>query len=259
MANQRHLERFLEGSEVWNEWRRANPDILPDLSGVKLIGEGEIRYPPHPLPLRKLRNFYLQGVNLERADLSYTDLYQVDLKHTNLRGADLSHASLVGSRLVSANLRGANLSHANLCGDPWSFSTNLRGANLIEADLSYAILCASIMNDFGRYDGADLKQANLKRANLSHAVLCCARLQQANLEGANLSRANLSYTNLRRAVLRRAYMEQVVAYHTDFQQADLREVPRLLVMHMMREPGVEFAGIIWDGIEAKGEEEDGIS
>ena len=54
-------------------------------------------------------------------------------------------------------------------------------------------------------------------------------------------------------------MEQVVAYHTDFQQADLREVPRLLVMHMMREPGVEFAGIIWDGIEAKGEEEDGIS
>ncbi|MEK7674001.1 MAG: hypothetical protein AAB371_02285 [Patescibacteria group bacterium] len=36
MANQEHLAILRNGVDVWNEWREKNPDVTPDLSGLKL-------------------------------------------------------------------------------------------------------------------------------------------------------------------------------------------------------------------------------
>ena len=61
-----YLEKLHEGVEVWNEWRRNNPGIYPNLIGANLIGAN------------------LMGANLIGADL----------RGANLRGADLEGADL---------------------------------------------------------------------------------------------------------------------------------------------------------------------
>jgi hypothetical protein len=80
MANEEHLARLEQGAEVWNQWREADFDIKPDLTGVDLTGVD------------------LSGVDLSRADLT---------------GADLTGANLTGAHLFRANLTGVNFSGAN--------------------------------------------------------------------------------------------------------------------------------------------------
>lgn len=80
-----------QGAEDWNQWRKSNPDIRPDLSSAYLFGTA-------------LSGFNLSEVNLERACL-------ID---ANLRGADLSRACLHSAYASSANLDSANLSGADL-------------------------------------------------------------------------------------------------------------------------------------------------
>ena len=40
MANEEHLKMLGQGVEAWNQWRKANPDIRPGLSGAHLIEGG---------------------------------------------------------------------------------------------------------------------------------------------------------------------------------------------------------------------------
>jgi hypothetical protein len=71
MANKDHLEWLKQGEEVWNQWRKANPDIKPDLTGVDLTG----------------------------ADLREANLTSSDLTGANLNGADLTKADLTGATI----------------------------------------------------------------------------------------------------------------------------------------------------------------
>ena len=71
MASKKHVARLRQGVDAWNQWRRENPKIRPDLSGAVLI----------------------------RAHLS-----GADLRRTNLIGADLSHADLCGAQMARAKL-----------------------------------------------------------------------------------------------------------------------------------------------------------
>jgi hypothetical protein len=89
------------------------------------------------------------GVQGERADLRFANLYR---------------ANLYGANLYRADLRFANLRFANLNG------ANLYRANLNVADLRFA----------------NLTDANLKDANLNVADLRGAYLRGAHLTGANL-------------------------------------------------------------------------
>ena len=38
MANPKHLKILEQGVEEWNQWRKDNPEIKPDLIGAKLSG-----------------------------------------------------------------------------------------------------------------------------------------------------------------------------------------------------------------------------
>lgn len=96
MANVEQLALLGRGVKVWNDWRRQNKGVIPDLGWANLGGA------------------HLGGANLRGAHLGWA----------NLRGADLSAASL-----SEANLRGAHLDWANLGG------AHLREADLCEADL----------------------------------------------------------------------------------------------------------------------------
>jgi uncharacterized protein YjbI with pentapeptide repeats len=89
MANNEHVAILKKGVETWHDWRRANPNISPDLSG---------------------------------ADLCNWDFRAVDLSSACLIDTDLSHAILSDARFTGAicssstDLSGAVLARAKLGG-----------------------------------------------------------------------------------------------------------------------------------------------
>jgi len=105
MANEEHLAILKQGVEAWNQWRKKNPDIWPDL------GEAD-----------------LSGANLSGANLS----------EANLGGANLGVVYLLDSDSGVVFVRGANLSGAHLNGAHLN-RVNLGGANVESADVGYTI------------------------------------------------------------------------------------------------------------------------
>jgi len=101
MANPKHLEILDSGITAWNEWRKAKPQVLP---------------------------------NLRKAKLSNQDLDGANLNDTNLRRADLSGARLSGASFRRSDLRRANLSNATLRGADFTSTT------LIETNFEGAVL-----------------------------------------------------------------------------------------------------------------------
>jgi uncharacterized protein YjbI with pentapeptide repeats len=90
MPNPKHLAKLSKGAELWNQFRRRHPDLIPDLSGVKL-----------------------PQVDLGGADLSKANLREAELggwfSHASFVNADLTHAVFEDSEFAFADLRNANL------------------------------------------------------------------------------------------------------------------------------------------------------
>lgn len=181
MANPEHLEILNQGIERWNQWRKKNPYIQPNLSETNLS------------------EFNLSEANLNKADLRLTNLSEADLRnailsHAVLSEADLRHANLSGADFRMANLERAEMTYVNLA------NAVLSEAKLYRCDLSRADLCKSDLSQ------ADLGWANLSRANLSEANLTKADMRDSNLFKANLFRTRLNWANLSKAYLLRAYL-----------------------------------------------------
>ena len=126
MANEEHLKILKQGVAAWNQWRKQNPEIIPDLSEANL-----------------------RRADLSEADLSEADLFKADLFRANLFMAYLFEANLLRANLSEADLVGAHLSGAYLS------EANLVGAHLSEAELIGADL-----------SGADLRKADLTKSQL---------------------------------------------------------------------------------------------
>ena len=167
----------------------------------------------------------LSGLNLARADLSYTKLDQASFFDMPFKRPDLSDpipsgpdqpqvrisvdmepvgpdlAGLEGrlADLSLATLRGADLSGSRLLG------TNLSGAELSDANLSnceviYTNLRMAVL--FGaNVSEAFILDSNLTGAKLAHAVLANAQFPSTKLYGANLFGASLSGADFSSAVL----------------------------------------------------------
>jgi uncharacterized protein YjbI with pentapeptide repeats len=206
MANNEHLQILDKGVETWNQWRRDNPDQVPnfsgrdfryrylcsaDLSGAYLINTN-------------LRDAYLIGADLRgsyliNANLSGAYLSGVDFRGANLSGVDLSDKDLSGANLRGADLHNTNLSGATLRGVDLS-GTDLSGKDLRDVDLHDTNLRGATLR------GVDLRGATLRGANLSGIDLSSANLSGTNLSGKDLSGANLSGANL----------SDIVIFDTDF-------------------------------------------
>ncbi len=136
MANPKHYELLKSGVAAWNQWRKDEPNVWPDLIGAPL------------------RNLSLDGVNLEntnlhRADLESASLVNAKLRNVNLKEAILKSANLSGATLQESNLYGADVREANLEG------TDLRDANLSRA----------------RFDGARLYRAIFESTSFDSGLL----------------------------------------------------------------------------------------
>ena len=79
MANKEHLAKLREGVEAWNEWRKKNPVLQPDLQGVDLVGA-------------QLQGAILDGAQLQGAYLNVAQLQKAHFGGAQLQGAYLSGA-----------------------------------------------------------------------------------------------------------------------------------------------------------------------
>jgi uncharacterized protein YjbI with pentapeptide repeats len=181
MANDEHLAVLRRGVNAWNRWRRANPDVSPDLSGANLHGANLIE--------ADLRGARLVGAELSQAALYNSYLVGANLRWANLAGADLHGAVLAGANLTEANLQRANFRAADLT------RARLQKADLGEAELEAADLAGANLSEAAlvgaRLVGADLAGTSFQAANLTGAVLHRADLIGANLIEANLRNADL--------------------------------------------------------------------
>lgn len=155
MAKAAHVSTLLLGAEPWNNWRKANRGIRPELNQAGLSGAN------------------LTGSNLAEANLWGANLRAAQLRNASLKGANLRNATLEGADLSGADLRGANLGE-----DADLRLVNLDGADLSDADLS----------------GADLSRANLTKAIFRRATLSETNLSDAILDRTELSHARVGWT-----------------------------------------------------------------
>jgi hypothetical protein len=130
MANPEHLKILKQGVEAWNNWRRENQSIVPELNNVDLNGAD------------------LHGADLSRADLSWADLSWANLTAANLTAANLTAANLDGANLDGASLDLADLNRADLSGTNlgrarlWFThftSTKLEGVNFTDSVMRHTV------------------------------------------------------------------------------------------------------------------------
>ena len=101
MANQEHLEIIRKGVDEWNQWRKRDVTIRPDLSNANLS-------------MVNLEEADLMGANLRGSNLSRSNLQRAKLIFANLTGADLTEAIVCGAELAKAKLSKTNFSSAHL-------------------------------------------------------------------------------------------------------------------------------------------------
>jgi uncharacterized protein YjbI with pentapeptide repeats len=119
MSNEEHLTWLRQGVVFWNQWRKENPDVIPELSGVNLSNA-------------ILSGFNLFQANLSEANLSRADLKSANLSRSSLFKANLSRSVLSGADLFGADFFGADLREANLRGAQ-AQATNFQKAQLTGA------------------------------------------------------------------------------------------------------------------------------
>ena len=206
MANAGHVDLVRERIDHWNDWRRKNTRVIPDLTEADLseFNLAGANLAKADLSGSRLGGANLSGANLARAKLFRADLSQADLSRASLFKANLSQSDLAGANLNGADLTGAFLIKANLSGASL-MGACLKGANLGQASLFRAGLAKAVLREASLFKSdlteADLSEADLQGANFQEAVLERTDLRRANAANANLCFATLLRTNLEGAVL----------------------------------------------------------
>lgn len=254
MANEEQVALLKQGNEVWNEWRKQNPEIEIDLSFADLRGtdfrggdtssfiyfnltSANFRFAnlsKSHLTTSDLSNADLSESDLSEANFNYSDFISANLSNTNLSNTNLRKTNLSNANLNNANLNNADLSEANLSFSDFR-SANLSNANLSNANLSNAdISNADISN-------ADLSNANLEHADLRHADLNSATLRYNNLIGTNLSEATLKWTNLSFADLSLANLSNADLSNANLGNANLSNAT--LAYAVLRNANLGYANL----------------
>ena len=226
MANAGHIDLVRDRLVHWNDWRRKNTKVVPDLAGADLseLNLSGANLARADLSGARLAGTNLSGANLSRAKFFRADLSQADLTKANLFKANLSQADLAGANFNGADLTGAFLVRANLSG-AGLIGACLKGATLGQASLFRAKLAKAVLSQASFFK-SDLSEADLSAADLEGANLQEAVLERTNLRGANLANANLCFATLLKTNLEGAVLDNAAVHGTslwDVNTADSRQ------------------------------------
>ena len=141
MANRLHLSLLRSGADAWNEWRRSNPRVRPNLKKAKLISQDLTGYNFHGCDFSgaDLSGAMLHLAHFGRANLHGTNFQGANLHTATLSGAEINAANFVGAIVIDADLTFCEIEHtcfseARLQGSSFAFST-LRNVTFCRADL----------------------------------------------------------------------------------------------------------------------------
>ncbi|BDI20661.1 hypothetical protein ANSO36C_64630 (plasmid) [Nostoc cf. commune SO-36] len=211
MANEEHLAILEQGVEVWNEWRRKYPRIIPNLTSAYLRGAN--------LSEANLRKANLMGAVFNEFEiLPIANLSKSDLRGANLRGVVFGGADLREADLRKADLSGIDLTGANLSNFGFDDGVKLRGADLRGANLEKANLSKLDLSEFD-LSGANLRGTKLKGTRFKGANPTGTKLKGTNLSELDLSRFDLSELDFSRANFKGSNLSRVQALETNFAKA----------------------------------------
>ncbi|BAQ62121.1 hypothetical protein GM3708_2527 [Geminocystis sp. NIES-3708] len=183
MANQQHLQLIISlSSDEWNNWRKENPHIVPDLREANLSGVN-------------LSKFNLRGANLIEANLSQSNLTETNLSKADLFKADFSRAYGRDANLSVSNLQDANFFGAYFSGSDFSRS-NLLNANFQEANCSESFFITANLNyaklSRGIFQGVSFMEANLSEADCGETILNQSDFTLVKANNTNFDQATLT-------------------------------------------------------------------
>lgn len=166
LANAQQLKLINQGVPQWNEWRERNPNIRPDLQGVRF------------------ENADLSGINLDNADLRRSFLRSTSLIGASIQKADLSDADASNANFRDARASGANFSRANLT------RANFYRARLFDVNFSGANLYTTIFRA-SHFDRTVLADVDLETAigldEINHAGHSSISIDTISKSGRSLS------------------------------------------------------------------------
>jgi uncharacterized protein YjbI with pentapeptide repeats len=152
---------------------------------------------------------HLQGLNLQKAILDYTDCEGLPLEGAHfedakLEGANFRHAELKGAHFESAKLKGVNFWGAKLEGAHFR-AAELEGVHFELAKLEGAHFGSAMLEGAHFWDaelkGADFRLAKLESVNFWGAKLEGVNFGSAKLEGADFGSAKLEGANFGSAIV----------------------------------------------------------
>jgi hypothetical protein len=150
----------------WNDWRKSNYNVKPDLSRAQFDGMN------------------LLGANLDDTNLTYSSFKNTTFIRGSAMNADFSNADVENARLQGTNFSRANFTNASLKGANLTGSI-LKGACMISADLT----------------GADCTGARFENSNMLGAIFYNAVVNGANFLGTNIQEANLYSDQFKNAII----------------------------------------------------------
>lgn len=116
MANEEQLAILRQGVDVWNNWRKENPEVEIDLSKTSLKRTNLQRASLHSANLSEtdFSEASLAWADLSGANLFKANFYVADLYETDLRGANIIDAILVGAQLIRTKIDKAKVSGSSI-------------------------------------------------------------------------------------------------------------------------------------------------
>ena len=194
--NKRHLSMLKKGVRAWNSWRKKNPDVIPQLSGI-CLRNGEFDN--------------LDGYNLNYANLAgfrgvFISMQNASLIEANMEKAELQGGSFIGSNFSGANLRKINIQH-----------TRFNRANFRETNLYKACILDSDFKEVS-FEKACMEKILFNRVDLSGA-----NLKQVDLESAKFTQVQLREANLNQASLKKAFLDTCSVYGSTFLGTNLED------------------------------------
>ncbi|MCX7012073.1 MAG: pentapeptide repeat-containing protein [Candidatus Sumerlaeota bacterium] len=169
MASAEHFKIFKEAKQHWNDWRKSDPGVRPDLRSADLLLICIDGYNLSGALLQKAAfdHSSLEGVSFQNAELSRSGFQEATVSRCDFRGAKMAK-----SRFVRAFVQSSDFRHSDIHGADFSDATiwncNMQDADLLECNLEHA----------------QMVNTNLRRANLTDCKAYGSSTWDVDLDGA---------------------------------------------------------------------------